>query len=174
MGAVVRVAILADTHGHLDERVAAAVAACDFAVHAGDVGSGAVLAALRPRRRLVAVHGNNDVAHKWPGGDLALLHALPAEARLALPGGTLAVVHGDRTGPARTRHDWLRSRYPEARCIVYGHSHRLCVERTGRVWIVNPGAAGRARTFGGPSCCVLTASERRWSVRARRFAAAPR
>jgi hypothetical protein len=33
-----RVAILADTHGFLDPRVAEQVAECDLAIHAGDIG----------------------------------------------------------------------------------------------------------------------------------------
>lgn len=167
-----RVALLADTHGYLDPRVAEVVRGCDLAVHAGDVGGLEVLRALRPRaRRVVAVRGNNDNARRWAAAERAALEALPEEARLDLPGGTLVVVHGDRVVPAAQRHDRLRRRYAHARAVVYGHSHRLVCDCDATPWVLNPGAAGRARTFGGPSCLVLEARRDGWRVRVLRFPA---
>lgn len=168
--AALLVAVIADTHGKLDPRVAEAVARCDVAVHAGDVGAVAVLQALRPRDgQVLAVRGNNDVAAKWPHGEAEVLESLPWEASWRLPGGELVVVHGDRAGPARRRHERLRARYPDARAVVYGHSHRLSIDCQQEPWILNPGAAGRARTYGGPSCLILRAGPRRWRVEPRRF-----
>lgn len=171
---VVTVALLADTHGHLDPRVGEVAAGCDIAVHAGDVGAAAVLDALAPRTgRVLAVRGNNDVPAKLPAADTERLEALPERAELALPGGTLVVIHGDAF-PARRRHERLRGTFPEAAAVVCGHSHRLVVDREARPWIVNPGAAGRSRTYGGPSCVVLTAAAHEWSLVERRFARPPR
>lgn len=164
-----RVGILSDTHGRLDPGVLAWLDGCDVIVHAGDVGAAAVLDALAATGAEVrAVRGNNDVPGKWPP-PRERLHGLPHEDRIALPGGELVVVHGDEVLPATRRHERLRQRYPEARAIAYGHSHRLIVDRQERPWVINPGAAGRARTFGGASACVLLASERGWRVTARRF-----
>ncbi len=49
MGActTIRVAIIADTHGFIDPRIAEAVRACDVAVHAGDIGNAEVLHTLQ-------------------------------------------------------------------------------------------------------------------------------
>ncbi|WP_257388244.1 metallophosphoesterase family protein, partial [Tahibacter caeni] len=80
-----------------------------------------------------------------------------------LPGGRLVVVHGDRW-PARGRHAALRRAYPAARAVVYGHSHRLVVDTDALPWVLNPGAAGRARTNGGPSCLLLHATAQAWRV----------
>lgn len=166
---MVRVAIVSDTHGVLDPRVAEVVADCDLAVHGGDIGNAAVLAALAPRTgRITAVLGNNDVPHKWPASDQHLLGQLPLEATEHLPGGRLVVVHGHRT-PAKERHAKLRRRYPDARVIVYGHSHRLVADQDAEPWVLNPGAAGRERTFGGPSCMVLSAGHGGWSLAVHRF-----
>lgn len=164
-----RVALLSDTHGTLDARVAAEVAACDYAVHAGDVGNAGVIAALQPRRGVVAVRGNNDTAAKWPGEDEEVLVSLPTTCCLALPGGPLAVVHGHRAGTADRRHSRLRQQFPDARAVVYGHSHRLVCDQDALPWVLNPGAAGRARTFGGPSCLILLATPRVWQIEIRRF-----
>ena len=171
---MLRVAILSDTHGHLDERVASLVADCDYAVHAGDIGARGVLDDLKPRRAVVFVRGNNDTVDKWHASEADWLETVPWHATLELPGGCLIVEHGHRAGRPAHRHATLRARYPRARLIVYGHSHHLCVDREVRPWVVNPGAAGDSRTFGGPSCCVLSASQQRWVVRERRFEPLPR
>lgn len=167
------IAIVSDTHGRLDARIAALVRDCDYAVHAGDILGAAVLAALQPRLAVLAVRGNNDVPHKWPPADAGLLSSLPLEAELALPGGILAVTHGDRRFVRPDRHARLRAHFPAARLIVYGHSHFLSVDQTALPWVVNPGAAGRSRTHGGPSCLILTASRTSWHVEARRFETLP-
>ncbi|MEK8088863.1 metallophosphoesterase family protein [Thermithiobacillus plumbiphilus] len=168
----VRLAIVSDTHGQLDARIGELVAGCDLAVHAGDIMGAAVLAALQPRLgQVLAVRGNNDVPEKWPGSELALLSGIPLEVSLMLPGGDLVVVHGDRAGPTKTRHARLRALYPAARAIVYGHSHQLICDTAQTPWVLNPGAAGRVRTFGGPSCLILEAGTTDWQVRAQRFPA---
>lgn len=165
-----RVAILSDTHGRLDPRIAGVVSSCDCAVHAGDIGAAAVLAALRPLvATVVAVLGNNDVEEKLGAADWATLRGLPLETRIELRGGVLVVVHGHRAGSASRRHAWLRSRYPAARAVVYGHSHRLDCDQARTPWILNPGSAGLTRTFGGPSCLVLATGGRRWTVETVRF-----
>lgn len=168
---VLRLALISDTHGFVDPCIVERVGDCDAAVHAGDIGDHAVLKALRPRRRRVlAVRGNNDTPGKWPAADQGVLNQLPREMEIILPGGTLVIVHGDRMLPASARHDRLRQRYANARVVAYGHTHRMLVDRKALPWVVNPGAAGRVRTFGGPSCAILEVSARRWRVRLLRFA----
>jgi predicted phosphodiesterase len=78
------------------------------------------------------------------------------------------VTHGDRYSPS-TRHAMLRAQFADARAVVYGHSHRLVVGDRETPWILNPGAAGRARTYGGPSCLLLEATTRKWRVESHRF-----
>ncbi len=161
---VCTVAILSDTHGFLDPRIADRVSQCDFAVHAGDVGGADVLCALQPLRQVVAVRGNNDTADRWAGSEQRFLENLPSEAKLNLPGGTLVVVHGDDHRSLSERHRFLRRQHAAARLIVYGHSHRLFMDTAQEPWVVNPGAAGRVRTHGGPSCVLLRCDGERWSL----------
>lgn len=163
------VALIADTHGFLDERIAHAISGSDVVIHAGDVGAAAVLAELQGLAgEVVAVRGNNDVPRKWPEGEMPALAELPVQATMDLPGGSLTVVHGD-AWRAKDRHRRLRRAFSEARAVVYGHSHRLIVDTTGEPWVLNPGAAGRARTYGGPSCLLLEISKRDWQVIPRQF-----
>jgi putative phosphoesterase len=165
-----RVLLVSDTHGFLDPRIEALRRGCDLVVHAGDVGSDSVLDALAADGvRLLAVRGNNDTAARWVGDQERLARALPLRHEVTLPGGVLVVVHGDRAGRPALRHQRLRREHAHARAVVYGHSHRRCVDDSDRPWVLNPGAAGRARTYGGPSCLVLLALARGWRLTEHRF-----
>lgn len=173
MSTNLQVFVVSDTHGELDDRIAEEARRSDIVVHAGDIGCREVLDALTPADgKLVAVRGNNDVREKWRRSDWAFLESLPWEARLDLPGGALVVVHGHRYGYPGRSHERMRRDYPDARVVVYGHSHLRCVDKSVSPWVVNPGAAGRVRTFGGPAFCRLRISRSRWQLLARQFPAA--
>jgi hypothetical protein len=159
-----RIALVSDTHGHLDAAVLAALTAADLVVHAGDVGNAQVLEALGALAPVAAVAGNNDAATKWPPGEADVVAALPEAIEIALAGGSLVVVHGHQWPRARQRHARLRARWPAARAIVYGHSHRRVTDTDETPWVLNPGAAGRARTYGGASWLALTVGRGRWRV----------
>jgi putative phosphoesterase len=139
-------------------------------VHAGDIGHPRVLTELSSSGCEVwSVRGNNDVPSKWPAAAHDQLQRLPRTVEVALPGGVLAVEHGEHRNPVARRHELLRSAYPAARLVLYGHSHRQVIDDAGRPWVVNPGAAGRSRTFGGSGCVMLYARTRQWSLRLFRF-----
>lgn len=174
MTRTVRVALLADTHGWLDPRIADIARACDVVVHAGDIGAACILETLATDGTLVvAVRGNNDTPRHWPAPDRTTLDRLPETAAVDLPGGRLQVVHGHRL-PARGRHRRLREETPDAGAIVVGHSHRRTIEYTPAPWILNPGAAGRSRAYGGPGCFVLNAADDDWSIETHVFGPLPR
>lgn len=168
-----RVLLVSDTHGHVDPRIADLAASCDFVVHAGDVGAQEVIESLRPASgRVYAVRGNNDTPQKWTSGRAAL-RMLPEEVMLDLHAGTMVATHGDQLRPASRRHERLRALYPHARAVVYGHTHRLICDQSAVPWILNPGAAGRTRTYGGPSCLLVEAGSRGWRVKALHFPVLP-
>jgi putative phosphoesterase len=166
----VRVAIISDTHGHICPQVLAVAESCDLAVHAGDIGGRKVLDLLHSGTGYVqAVRGNNDVPGLWPGNELDVLETVPDVAELELPGGRLAVEHGHAHGWSSPDLGKLRSAHPGVRAIVYGHTHKQLVDREDSPWVINPGAAGRIRNRGGPSCLVLTASPDDWRIEAFKF-----
>jgi uncharacterized protein len=111
------------------------VDACDAVLHAGDVVTGDLLDALRARRPVHAVLGNND--HDLVG-------ALPDRLELELGGVRLAMVHdsGARAGRERRVHRW----FPDARVVVFGHSHEpVDAEGDGGQRLFNPGSAVQRR-----------------------------
>ncbi len=161
---VTRIALLSDTHGDIAAGLEAALQNAELIVHAGDIGSATVLARLADIAPCVAVIGNNDVPAKWPRGQRSALTRLPECAELSLTGGILGVVHGHQWPRVACRHARLRQAWPDARCVVYGHSHRAVIDDAALPWILNPGAAGRQRALGGAGWLGLNVSARRWTV----------
>ena len=160
-----RVVLLSDTHGFVEPFVQALARSADCVVHAGDIGGLEVIEAVTPvRGKLVAVRGNNDWPESWPGAAKAGVLDLGEAAEVDLPGGLLAVEHGHRIWDTRHYHKRLRAKYPKARAIVYGHTHIRCADLDQAPWVLNPGAAGRERTKGGPSCILLEAGHHKWQV----------
>lgn len=165
-----RVAIISDTHSHLSPAVMAVVETCDVAVHAGDIGGKEILDLLHSGTgNVLAVRGNNDNSRLWASHQADVVTALPAVAELQLPGGKLVVEHGHVYGMSSPDHDKLRMAHPEAKMIVYGHTHKRVIDQSKTPWVVNPGAAGKTRNQGGPSCLVLHASDQSWEIEVFRF-----
>jgi len=159
----VKVGILSDTHGHLDARIADVIRDCDHAVHAGDIMGAHVLEQLQPRKSVIAVAGNNDHPAIWDQDEAEIVAALPRTTELVLPGGTVRIEHGHRLG-GFPEHEQLRWDHADVKMVVYGHTHKRIIDQQAEPWIVNPGAAGRERTKGGPSCLILHASESEWTI----------
>lgn len=135
-----RLLVLADTHlagdlARLPGEVWAEVERCDAVLHAGDVVTPHLLDALRARRPVHAVLGNNDHA---------LAGALPERVELELAGVRVAMVHDSGLRAGRERR--LRRWFPEARVVVFGHSHEpLDAEGEAGQRLFNPGSAVQRR-----------------------------
>ncbi|MDQ7017184.1 MAG: metallophosphoesterase family protein [Gammaproteobacteria bacterium] len=163
------VGILSDSHAHLDERIAEKLRGCDYILHAGDICDVTVLQQLATlTERLIAVTGNNDLPGRWPEAN-NVVERLPRETNITLPGGILAMEHGHVHGHHNPCHDALRAAHPKARVVIYGHTHKQVIDKSHAPWVVNPGASGRVRTNGGPSCLILTASQEDWLIEVVRY-----
>lgn len=130
---VVRLGLLSDTHGWLDPALRAHLAGVERILHAGDVGSPAVLEALGELAPVTAVRGNID------GG---ALRDLPIEAVVSVAGIRIALLHiaGPKHRPNATARALLERERPDV--LVVGHSHIWTVARNGATLWLNPGAAG--------------------------------
>jgi putative phosphoesterase len=114
-----KVAVLSDTHAPrywkaCPPEVARRLHGVDLILHAGDVCRASVLEELAAFAPVRAVLGNNDTP------DVAAWGA-PATLRLDLDGLPAAMVHDAGPAPGRPRR--LRGRFPDARLVVFGHSH---------------------------------------------------
>lgn len=140
------VGLISDTHGLLRPGVFDRLAGVERILHAGDIGPVDLLIELEAIAPVTAVWGNTD------GFDVRA--RVPEQAVVELEGWTIVVVHGHQLGSPTP--DLLREAYPEADIIVYGHTHRAVLNRTGKKLVINPGAAGPARFRLTPSVALLT------------------
>lgn len=124
------VGVISDTHGLLRPMALAVLAGSDMIVHAGDVGSAAVLDALRELAPVYAVRGNVD----QDGAAAALPETEVVEAGSAY----LFVIHDLK----QMNLDPAAGGFS---AVISGHSHRPLIERRGGVLYLNPGAAGPRR-----------------------------
>ena len=163
MDTSVSVGILSDTHGHVDPRILEVVNKCDYIIHAGDICGAHVLEQLKPLKKLYAVAGNNDFEAAWHPSEADVVTTLPKTIELELPGGLVIIEHGHRLG-GMPDHEQFRWDHAEAKMVIYGHTHKRVIDKKTEPWIINPGAAGKERTKGGPSCMTLHASESDWRI----------
>ena len=125
-----RVGVLSDTHGLLRPEAVEALRGSDLILHAGDIGSPAVLEALAAVAPVQAVRGNNDV-EPW-----AL--SVPETRTLELAGHRLHLLHDAK----QLALDPLRAGIA---VLIAGHSHKPLCERREGVLHLNPGSAGPRR-----------------------------
>jgi len=162
---IIKVGVVSDTHSYLDPRIETIVAECDYAVHAGDVCGVNVLQALRPKLgQVLAVAGNNDPYCHFSDNEL------PESIRVEIAGSIIAVEHGHKHGASQPSHESMRKAHPQAKIVVYGHTHKQVIDKDALPWVINPGAAGKTRTHGGPSCLVIECSAtKEWNIQVHRF-----
>ncbi len=138
------IGLISDTHGLVRPDVHEALAGVELILHAGDVGGDDVLDELALIAPILAVNGNTDHA-----GDPRLV---PSIVR-TIDGLAVHVSHGHELGSPTPAG--LFERYA-ADVIVYGHTHRQLVTKSGQRLAVNPGAAGPRRFNLKPSVARLT------------------
>jgi putative phosphoesterase len=141
---VLRIGLIADTHGLLRPDVHRALAGVSLILHAGDVCGDEILDELALIAPVQAVFGNCD----YPD-DPRLVERLDID----LGGLRVHVSHGHELG--RPGAATVAAAY-DADVCVYGHTHRQLIERVGERLVINPGAAGPRRFDLEPSVAVLT------------------
>ena len=135
-GSTLKILLLSDTHGHLDERILAHAAEADEIWHAGDVGSLDVVDRLQSLGKTVrGVYGNID--------DAQMRRTWPQDQRFSIQGLHVWITH--IAGPAGRLPSGIKSalRSEPTDVLICGHSHILRVGRDlSGVLCMNPGACG--------------------------------
>ena len=130
-----KIGILSDTHGLLRPEVFRHLEGVEHILHAGDIGAVDILTELEALAPLTAVWGNTD--------GMEIRARVPEVATLELAGFPVAIVHGQQFGSPTPEK--VAAAYPEARLVVFGHSHQPIIRTVGGVLAVNPGSAGPRR-----------------------------
>lgn len=137
----IRAGVLADTHlTRPDDRFSALAAicfqTCDIIIHAGDVTEAAVFRAFGDKL-IYAVHGNMcspSMSNRYPASQLFQIN-----------GFAIGLAHGAGLGPDIENGLWRL--FPEADCIIYGHTHQPACHTYGRVLFLNPGSFRLSRHY---------------------------
>ena len=143
-----QIGIISDTHGLIRPEALSALSGVELIIHAGDIGSAAVLDALAAIAPVEAIRGNVDTA-PWA-------RALPETREVNAGGARLYVVHNVADLPVN----------PAAyAAIISGHSHRAVEQTRDGVLYLNPGSAG-PRRFRLPITLMRAVVNERGSIRA--------
>jgi len=126
-------AVIADTH--LPRRATAwsegllpHLERADLILHAGDLMDPGLLDDLAAYAPIRGVRGNLDPPEV----------RLPESVQFEFGGVRIAMIHD--SGPKRGRRNRMRRRFPEARVVVFGHSHIPWLEDEGGLLLLNPGS----------------------------------
>ena len=135
-GRALKILVLSDSHGHLDDRILAHAAEADEVWHAGDVGSLDVVDRLAANSKVLrGVYGNID--------DAALRRTWPLNQRFTAGGLRVWITH--IAGPAGRLPTGIKAslKADPVDLLVCGHSHILRVgQDASGVLCMNPGACG--------------------------------
>ncbi|MDX6592875.1 MAG: uncharacterized protein QOJ13_2071 [Gaiellales bacterium] len=149
------VLVLADTHipdfaRSLPATLEPHLAWADRILHAGDATAADVLLELSACAPVMAVMGNMD------GWDVAAWGARD-ELRTTIEGVPVSMLHD--SGRREGREQRLRARFPEARMIVFAHSHQPVCDVNDDVLFLNPGSPTWKRRAPQPTVvrCVFEA-----------------
>jgi putative phosphoesterase len=124
-------AVIADTHlprraRALPEGLNPHLGRADLVLHAGDLMVPALLDELAAYAPVKAVRGNLD-----PPG-------LPETLEFEFGGARVAMIHD--SGRRQGRRTRLRRRFPDARVVIFGHSHIPFLEDESGLMLLNPGS----------------------------------
>ena len=125
--AIMKLAILSDTHNLLRPQVLEMLSGVDAILHGGDCSRQSILDALKEYAPLYVVRGNND--KEWA-------EYLPHDLRFQLGGKTFYMVHKKAEIPREL---------PGIDVVIYGHSHKYAEDIKDGILYLNPGSCGPRR-----------------------------
>lgn len=133
-----RIGVISDTHGFLDEKVFKYFKDCDEIWHAGDIGNMAVAEKLGNFKPLKAVYGNIDTPQ--------IRRQFPEEFLFEIDGLKILMRHIGGKPPRYAQGIKRKLTTLKPDIFICGHSHILRIMRDPDLedlLYINPGAAGR-------------------------------
>ena len=138
-----KIGVISDTHGFLDPKVLKLFAGVEHILHAGDIGSDAIIAELEAVAPVTAVLGNTDSSPTF---------RLAEVVKLA---GRKFLVHHIVNPRALTEELRLRIARERPDAVVFGHTHKAFRETIDGVLYFNPGYAGKPKFGAERSVAIL-------------------
>jgi uncharacterized protein len=141
-----KIGVISDTHipefKQLPQAIWEYFAGVELIIHAGDLSLLSVLNELETLAPVVAVQGNVERDE--------VVEALPIKREILVGGVRIGIVH--ILGDAHNRERLARQEFPNARVVVFGHSHIPWNEDIGGQLLFNPGSATDRRRQ--PRCSI--------------------
>lgn len=128
--------MISDTHvpdrqKEIPREILKGLAGVDMIIHAGDLTCLEVIEKLKEIAPVHAVHGNMDPQ--------PVRSKLRPVRTIRVGSKSIAVMHGG--GSPESTTEKARTQFPEADCVVFGHTHSPYNEYQGKSLIFNPGSA---------------------------------
>jgi uncharacterized protein len=133
---MIKIGLLSDTHGYVDDKLLKFFESCDEIWHAGDIGNMDTVRKLTNFKPFIAVYGNID--------DFTIRATCPKEQQFECQGLKVLMTHiGGYPGNYAPGIPYLLNEYKPG-LFISGHSHILKViyDKKFQLLHINPGAAG--------------------------------
>jgi len=154
----VLVGVVSDTHGRLPHKAFAALADCDYLIHAGDIGSPSILQQLKALAPVYAVLGNNDF-DEYGDEVRRIIHPVIGKVHFLVAHYPQDVHIGFNGGPGLAPGD------PVPQVCIHGHTHVPKIvtgkDASPAQYIICPGSVFRPRNRSKPSVAKLIISQGR-------------
>lgn len=141
-----RIGVISDTHiphfKHLPQAIWEHFAGVELILHAGDLSVLSVLNELETIAPVIAVQGNVEYEE--------VMLKLPIRREIVVGGCRIGIVH--ILGDSHNREREARQEFPNARVVVFGHSHIPWNEDHDGQLLFNPGSATDRRRQ--PRCSI--------------------
>ncbi|MEO8425732.1 MAG: metallophosphoesterase family protein [Verrucomicrobiota bacterium] len=130
---MIKIGVISDTHGYLDEQIPELFTGVHHILHAGDIGLPWLILKLEEIAPVTAVLGNNDMGMDFKETEIIVL-----DGRKFL---IHHIVDVAGLGDAISRR--IVRENPDV--VVFGHSHKRSCETINQTLYFNPGYAGKPR-----------------------------
>lgn len=141
-----RIGVISDTHiphyKKLPDVVWEYFAGVELIIHAGDLSMLSVLSELETIAPVVAVQGNIE--------EDEVVRKLPMKREIVVGHCRIGIVH--ILGDTHNRERVARQEFPNARCVIFGHTHVPWNQEHNDLLLFNPGSATDRRRQ--PRCSV--------------------
>ena len=134
---MVRILLLSDTHGYIDDQILKFVKQADEVWHAGDIGKLGVTDAIKALKPLRAVYGNID--------NTQIRAEFPLDAQFTIEEVTVYITHIGGYPPKYNKRTKATLQNDPPDLFITGHSHILKVMPDKKLGLLhmNPGATGK-------------------------------
>lgn len=154
-----RIGVISDTHIPHFKRLPQAIwehfTGVELIIHAGDLSVLSVISELETIAPVMAVQGNIE--------EEEVMLKLPIKREIVVGSCRIGIVH--MLGDSHNRFKVARQEFPEARVVVFGHSHIPWNQDVGGQLLFNPGSATDRRRQPRCSIGMLYIDDEKKSVR---------